>query len=243
MVVRRARREYRVPIKFSPLDQRGGFDETVLSFTPEEAMQEASRCLDCHEVCSLCVGVCPNMALMTYGMDAVRADLPAFSVQDGAVVAGATSPFVADQQFQIAVLTDFCNECGNCVTACPTSGTPYQDKPRMYLNRDDFEAEKTNAFMLFGDSIMEARIDGQTHRIEVNGQIEYTAPSFRATLDPTTLELLEATATAAAEGEMLSLEPAAVMHTLLTGVATSMPHVPAVVDGGTFVPHPGYTED
>jgi len=243
MVVRRARREYRVPVTFTPLDQRDGFEDTVVTYTPEEAMREASRCLDCHEICSLCVGVCPNMALMTYGTDAVRADLPALTVRDGAVVAGDSSPFLADQQFQIAVLTDFCNECGNCVTACPTSGEPYRDKPRLYLNREDFEAEKTNAFMMLGDTVMEARIDGQTHRIEVNGQIEYTAPSFTATLDPATLQLVEATATDASEGEVLSLEPAAVMHTLLEGVRSSMPHIPAFVDGGTFVAHPGYTED
>ncbi len=242
MTVRRAHREYRVPIRFTDLDQRDGFEETVLSYTPEEAMREASRCLDCHEICSLCVGVCPNMALMTYEMEAVQADLPALTVQDGAVVAGEAMPFVADQQFQIAVLTDFCNECGNCVTACPTSGEPYRDKPRLYLNREDFEAEKSNAFMMFGDSVMEARVDGQTHRIEVNGQLEYRAPSFTATLNPETLELIEATATTASEGEALSLEPAAVMLTLLEGVSASMPHIPVMVDGGTLVPHPGYEE-
>ena len=33
------------------------------------------------------------------------------------------------------MLTDFCNECGNCVTFCPTSGEPYRDKPRLYLDR------------------------------------------------------------------------------------------------------------
>ena len=243
MVVRRARREYRVPIQFSPVDQRDGFEETVLSYTAEEAMKEASRCLDCHEICSLCVGVCPNMALMTYEMEPVRAALPALTVNDGAVVVGESAPFVADQQFQIAVLTDFCNECGNCVTACPTSGEPFKDKPRLYLNRDDFEAEKSNAFMMFGDSVMEARVDGQTHRIEVNGHIDYTAPSFTAKLNPDTLELIEATATTATEGETLSLEPAAVMHTLLGGVAKSMPHIPAMVVGGTFVAHPGYIEE
>jgi putative selenate reductase len=242
LVVRRSRREYRVPISFTPLDQRDGFDETVLSYTPEEAMREASRCLDCHEICSLCVGVCPNMALMTYQMDPVRADLPSLKVRDGAVVAGEAEPFVADQQFQIAVLTDFCNECGNCVTACPTSGEPYRDKPRLYLNRGDFEAEKGNAFMMFSDSAMEARIDGETHRIEVNGHIEYTSPAFNAKLDPDTLELLEATPAAAAEEASLSLETAAVMHTLLRGVSRSMPHIPAMASGGTFVAHPGYPE-
>jgi putative selenate reductase len=182
------------------------------------------------------------MALMTYERDSVRADLPALTVRDGGVVVGDPAPFVADQEFQIAVLTDFCNECGNCVTACPTSGEPYRDKPRLYLNRDDFEAEKSNAFMMFGDSVMEARIDGETHRIEVNGQIEYTAPTFTATLDPDTLELVSAAPTGAAEGETLSLEPAAVMHTLLAGVAGSMPHIPTKVEGGTLVAHPGYPE-
>ncbi len=242
MVVRRARREYRVPIRFTPLDERDGFDETVLSYTPEEAMREASRCLDCHEICSLCVAVCPNMALMTYQMEAVRADLPSLTVTDGAIAVAGTEPFVADQQFQIAVLTDFCNECGNCVTACPTSGEPYRDKPRLYLNREDFEAEKGNAFMIYSDSAMEARVDGETHRIEVNGLIEYTSPAFQAKLDPNTLELLEATPAAAGDGTTLSLETAAVMHTLLRGVSRSMPHIPVAATGGTFVGHPGYPE-
>ena len=80
-------------------------------------------------------------------------------------------------------------------------------------------------------------------RIEVNGQLEYRAPSFTATLNPETLELIEATATTASEGEALSLEPAAVMLTLLEGVSASMPHIPVMVDGGTLVSHPGYEED
>ena len=77
----------------------------------------------------------------------------------------------------------------------------------------------------------------------MNGHIEYTAPSFTAKLDADTLELIEATVTSGSESEVLSLEPAAVMHTLLTGVAGSMPHIPAMVDGGPFIPHPGYVED
>ena len=112
-------------------------------------MAEANRCLDCHEICSLCVGVCPNMALMTYEMDPFAAALPDLAVEGGDVVAGDKHAYRAAQTLQIAVLTDFCNECGNCTTACPTSGDPYKDKPRVYLDRADFEAEKDNAFMLF----------------------------------------------------------------------------------------------
>ena len=239
LVVRRARREYRVPIRVTGLEDRTGFAETALGFTAEEAVAEASRCLDCHRICSLCVGVCPNMALLTYESEPVAADLPALVVRDGEIVAAASGHrFVADQPLQIAVLTDFCNECGNCVTACPTSGAPYRDKPRLYLDRADFLAQESNAFMDLGDGSMEGRFAGQTHRITMDGPIEYQAPTFRAMLEPSSLELLEASSTGAGEGEELSLEPAAVMATLLAGLRRSMPHLPVAVEGGTYVPEP-----
>ena len=169
-VVRRARREYRVPIRVSDLDRRDGFEETVLGYTAEEALREASRCLDCDQICSLCVGVCPNVALMTYETAPVRAELPALAVSNGALVADGSTPFVVDQRLQVAVLTDLCNECGNCVTACPTSGRPYLDKPRLYLDRADFEAQASNAFMLVGDGAIEGRFDGATHRLAALGR-------------------------------------------------------------------------
>jgi putative selenate reductase len=202
-------------------------------------MAEASRCLDCHQICSLCVGVCPNMALMTYESEPMSTDLPALTVRDGAVVAGETRrPFAATQRLQIAVLTDFCNECGNCVTACPTSGSPFRDKPRLYLDRAEFMSQSSNAFMHLGNGVMEGRFAGQTHRITVDGRIDYRAPTFRAVLESSTLELVEATPTGASDGEELSLEPAAVMATLLAGLRGSMPHVPVAAEGGTFVPQP-----
>jgi putative selenate reductase len=242
LTVRRAHREYRVPIQVSALDRRDGFDETVLGYTADEAMREASRCLDCDTICSLCVGVCPNMALMTYEMAPVRADLPELAVVGGAVVATGSTPFVVDQHLQIAVLTDFCNECGSCVTACPTSGRPYVDKPRLYLDRADFEAQSTNAFMLLGDGAIEGRFDGATHRLSANGRLEYTAPGVWAVLDRHTFALIETTLTGAADGEALSLEPAAIMATLLAGVTVSLPHIPTVAADGTRVTHPGYAE-
>ena len=248
LTVRRARREYRVPIQVSPLDRRGGFEETVLGYSAEEAVREASRCLDCDQICSLCVGVCPNMALMTYEMAPVRADLPALAVANGAVVASGATAFAVNQRLQIAVLTDFCNECGNCVTACPTSGTPYLDKPRLYLDRTDFDAQDSNAFMLLGGGVMEARFGGRTHRIAaddpgvVNGRIAYEAPGFRAVLDRDTFALVEATATDATDGDVLALEPAAVMATLLAGVTGSMPHIPTAGAGGTRVAPPELAE-
>jgi len=235
LVVRRSRREYRVPIEHTPLDQRGGFDETVVGYTDEQAVAEAGRCIDCDVVCSLCVGVCPNMALMTYEMDPVRFDVPVLGA-DGQT--SGTTRFLADQQYQIAVLTDFCNECGNCVTACPTSGVPYQDKPRLYLNRDEFDGEDDNAFMMFEDGSIEGRFAGATHRLSVNGAIEYSSPAASATLDPDTFAASEVSV---AVPDSVSLEPAAVLYTVLQGIAGSMKHLPRVPVGaptGTFITDP-----
>ncbi|MBP1705895.1 MAG: Glutamate synthase small chain [Chloroflexi bacterium] len=245
LMVRRARREYRVPIRSSPLDRRDGFEETVLGYTEEEAAREAARCLDCDRICSLCVGVCPNMALMTYEVTHVRADLPVLRAgAAGTVVADGVEPFTVDQGLQIAVLADFCNECGNCVTACPTSGRPYVDKPRLYLDRADFEAERDNAFMLLGGDAIEGRFDGATHRVVVvDGRVEYEATGVRATLDRETFGLVGAPPDGAVNGRILSLRPAAVMATLLTGVTDSLPHVPIAAAGrGSRLAPPDYGE-
>ena len=150
------------------------------------------------------------------------------------------------------MLTDFCNECGNCVTACPTSGEPYRDKPRLYLDRGDFEAQKDNAFMLIRDgasaatAVIEARWNGETHRLEVDGDLRYSSPAFQASLDPTDFSLLEATAgESAEEGRELTLEACASMYLVLRSLAESMPHLPwasppGATDSGTHVEHPGY---
>ena len=47
---------------------------------PRRPQREAGRCLDCDQICSLCVGVCPNVALMTYETAPVRAALPVLAV-------------------------------------------------------------------------------------------------------------------------------------------------------------------
>ncbi len=191
MVQRRARREYRVPVEHTPLERRDSFEPTVLGYTVEQAQAEAERCLDCHRICSLCVGVCPNLALMTYESEPFTAALPVLCVEGGQVVAGEREAYRAEQTLQIAVLTDFCNECGNCVTACPTAGEPYRDKPRLYLDRAEFEAESENAFMLFDDGSVEGRFGGETHRLDGGDELVYTSPTITARLAPETLTPIE----------------------------------------------------
>jgi len=243
LIMRRAHREYRISAAVTPLTVRNNFNETLLTYSAEEAQAEASRCVDCDTICSLCVGVCPNMALMTYETEAFTATLPWFTVADGVLVEQGRSEFRVDQPYQIAVLTDFCNECGNCVTACPTSGRPYRDKPRLYLNRDEFDAELSNAFLFEkeGDAtVILARFDGATHRMSVNGSVEYTAPQVTATFDASFALVSAEPGPSPADGE-ISLEPAGTMYALWRGLASSMPQVPVSTADGTRIQAPAFT--
>ncbi len=240
LMLRRGHRQYRLPIASTSLEQRAGFAETVVGYTPEQAAAEAARCLRCDQLCSLCVGVCPNMALLTYEVRPRHATLPTLTLEDGGLVPIAEVPFAVRQGYQIALLADLCNECGTCVTACPTAGAPYRDKPRLYVNRDEFTAQESNAFLLLPGMAMDGRFAGATHHLELNGTLRYRGPGVEAILDPDTLEVLEATPMGAVAGEAYSLEPAATMAALLTGLAGSAPHLPRVSEApGTFVPPPG----
>ena len=42
-----------------------------------------SRCLDCDRFCSICVGVCPNLAIFTYAAEPMAIDLPSLRRRGG----------------------------------------------------------------------------------------------------------------------------------------------------------------
>ncbi len=222
----------------------------MLGYNEQQARTEAGRCLDCHKFCSLCVGVCPNLALQTWQTEPFEVDLPELRLGPDGISKQSGRTWSVEQAFQIAVLTDFCNECGNCTTFCPTAGEPYRDKPRLYLDRVEFEAQQDNAFMVFRDAnswAMDARWQDKTHRIELNGKLDYHGPLFSAQLDPETFDTVQIDASASARiGDVLSLEPAAAMYVLLNGLRNSLPYLPTALPAGLIatgkIPHPGYVE-
>jgi putative selenate reductase len=230
LIRRRARREFRVPVPMRPLDDRKNFKDIILTLSEADAKKEAGRCLDCHKMCSICVGVCPNLAIMTYQIAPFEARLPDLTAVGGRVARSPGRTFRVDQPFQVAVLTDFCNECGDCATFCPTAGRPYKDKPRLYLTRREFERERDNAFMVFRNRnawAMQAKVGGATHEIVWNGDLRYNSPKVHATLDPDTFDLRTAgVGPACAEGDAVSLDACASMYVLLRGLRESMSHLP-----------------
>lgn len=125
-------------------EDRLNFDLFVGSLTKEEAMAEASRCLQCDLVCNVCVTVCPNRANV-----ALKADPVTYPDQhilaDGSIKT--LRRIKLTQAYQIINIPDFCNECGNCQTFCPTSGAPYIGKPHVHLSAASLEAHGEGFFM------------------------------------------------------------------------------------------------
>ena len=248
LLLKRSQRQWRVPVPHTHPEDRHNFNEVVLGYSELQARTEAARCLDCHSYCSICVGVCPNLALQTWQTDPFELHLPVLQLGSAGIASRPGESWCVNQAYQIAVLTDLCNECGNCTTFCPTAGEPYRDKPRLYLERAEFEAQQDNAFMVFKDAgqwAMDGRWQGHTHRIELNGRLDYRGPLFRARLDPDTFELesIEAAKGIRADGE-LSLEPCATMYALLNGIRQSMPQLPTAPSAESAaagkIAHPGY---
>lgn len=102
-------------------------------------------------------------------------------------------------------------------------------------------------FRELGTWAMEARWQGETHRLELNGRLVYHGPAFSAKLDTVTFQPVQIDVNEGVEnGAVLSLEPAASMYVLLNGLKKSLPFLPTALPEGSFdkgkIPHPGYRE-
>jgi putative selenate reductase len=195
------RRSTRIPTVHEPeipLQARRGFDEVLGPLPTDQAMIEADRCLVCHTMCSLCVTVCPNRANQMYVVKPFKADLPILSVQGGELIVDGTQSFAIDQTYQIVNLADFCNECGNCTTFCPTAGAPFRDKPRLHLSQESYEKAWYDAYRVVpeGEGVMVmARLGGREHRLMCSKDgIRYEGQGVTVQFDGATFGMIEAEA-------------------------------------------------
>jgi putative selenate reductase len=203
-----------------PVAERTGFAEVVGGFGPEAAMREASRCLDCDDLCSLCVTVCPNRANLAYTVSPFSVTWPSLVARGGALVEAGAKPHAVGQSVQIVNIGDYCNECGNCTTFCPTAGAPYQEKPRFWIDDDGWREARGDAFRLVRSAeatVVEARLGGRLHSLERrDGTAVYRSETLVARLEPRTWAWLSSEPTGAlADGEPIDLAPCATLIALL----------------------------
>lgn len=133
-------------------DSEPGFELEAQPMTRGSAMTEAQRCLSCDTICNICTTVCPNRANYGFTAKPFRAKTYCVYHENGQTLAKPKGIFSVTQPFQILNIADFCNECGNCTTFCPTAGSPYIDKPTLYLTESDFTKE-TDGYLMKASGI------------------------------------------------------------------------------------------
>ncbi|MCK4904226.1 MAG: hypothetical protein KAS35_06000, partial [Candidatus Marinimicrobia bacterium] len=140
-------RKFGIPVPKYQSENQLNFDMIHRTMTKAEVMKEANRCLYCDEVCSVCVYVCPNLANYQYKSAPMKANAQKVTQADGEITISNLAPIVFEQNTQIITIGDFCNECGNCDTFCPTSGAPYKTKPHIFLTKESFLHEPEGYFI------------------------------------------------------------------------------------------------
>ena len=147
-LVKRSTRIYPERVSCPPVENRDMKTIVNIPLTGDQAREEAKRCFDCDEFCGLCQTVCPNRANLIYEVTPIYVNLDKYEYQNRRMEKTGKTSFSIEQQSQIVNIAEFCNECGNCQTFCPTAGAPYQDKPRLCLTQKVFEEEETQAYRL-----------------------------------------------------------------------------------------------
>jgi putative selenate reductase len=112
-----------------------------------EVHAEAGRCLNCDEICDLCITVCPNRANAAYEVEPFRLPLSSIVFENGEYFTTPDEEMRVEQPYQILNIADFCNECGNCTTFCPSGGRPFADKPRVALSEASYHSLQKGFFI------------------------------------------------------------------------------------------------
>jgi putative selenate reductase len=221
----RARKEPQHEPLMLPVAERSGFACVEQTLSEEAAHAEARRCLQCSSFCDKCVEVCPNRANYAYQVAPVRRLVPVLTCRNGKLVVADQETFAVTQTRQILHVDDFCNECGNCATFCVHQGKPYTEKPRLFLQRRDFELEDDNAFYAEGTAhavTIYRREQGQESQLTVqNGSLTFENAHLRVWLS-SDFDVQETALKEAFEGT-LSLKEAAEMALILKGITASLP--------------------
>ncbi|MBE0677262.1 MAG: putative selenate reductase subunit YgfK, partial [Bacteroidales bacterium] len=195
LMVKRAVRIHASP-PAEPTDEER---RTFSLLSPEQdgktVTEEAGRCLWCDEICSICTTVCPNFANRTCSVTPFSHMLQkAVKKEDGTIVFEEDGIFEIRQSYQILHIANFCNECGNCNTFCPTSGAPYREKPKFWLTTASFnEAEEGYFLSVLRDrkNLIHKRKGSFATLTEISDKYIYETDFVSATFSRETFRLTE----------------------------------------------------
>lgn len=209
--IQRARRIFGPAMPERPANARGDFELVTGTLTDDEARAEARRCLQCDLLCNICVSVCPNRANIAYTAAVGSYPVVKAAAQGQSTPLEEVESLEVAQAPQVLNLGDACNHCGNCTSFCPTSGAPFQDKPRFYISESGFEGDP-NAYRL-ADGVLHAHLDGASASLRPEGgELVYADKAVNTRLEVETLEVKDVYFKAEPS------EPVALRHAVQMGV-------------------------
>jgi len=187
--MKQAYRKYGSKMPEINFNDRDNFNLVHPNMTDEQAITEAQRCLYCNDICNICVGVCPNFANVSF--EAEKAKIPIYTISSNGKAKFTITGFLdIDQTNQIFNIGDFCNECGNCNTFCPTNGAPYITKPKFYLTEESFNNEDDCYFL--GKDFIKYKSKDTIESLKLEKEeFIYESPIMRTIFDKASFELKE----------------------------------------------------
>ncbi len=130
LMIARAKRDYGQDLSYIPPQMK--------TDDKKGAEHEAARCLECDIICNICTTVCPNRSNIYYKTEPVSLPVEIAKRIGSDVKTELSETVNIKQPCQVVNIGDFCNECGNCETFCPSAGAPYKDKPKLHLKKESF---------------------------------------------------------------------------------------------------------
>ncbi len=166
LMIKRAKRHFAPELVELDIHDRRNFKLVSETLDKETIKAEADRCLQCDEICNICTTVCPNFANYSYESEPVTYYLQkATQLETGEIEIVNEGLFEISQKYQILNIANFCNECGNCNTFCPTNSAPYKEKPKFWLTKSSFDVADEGYFLKNESTILNKH-KGETYQLE-----------------------------------------------------------------------------
>ena len=174
------------------INDRKNFRLVSETLAEDTIVKESERCLHCDEICNICATVCPNFANYSYNFGPIKYKLQkAVQNEEGEVELINDLLFEVNQEHQILNIANFCNECGNCNTFCPTNSAPYKEKPKVWLTKSSFDNAYEGFYRKNIATILYKKNNELFSLKETQGEFIYKTSKFEAILDRANFSILK----------------------------------------------------
>ena len=185
---RKARRLPGIPLPELGFEARSGFEMVIQTLDDDAAQEEAARCLYCNELCSVCVAVCPNRANIEFTVNPVQFTVQQARQVSGRILVSDLETVLIEQAVQVLNLADYCNECGNCATFCPTSGAPYKDKAKFHISKRSYDESGVGFHFVSADELLWKQENKSAVLKQAEQGLMFESQEIKVRIDPVSYE-------------------------------------------------------